>query len=614
MTEPASEPASEPAAVPAALPPTVRVLEDRLINQIAAGEVVERPASVVKELVENALDAGAHHLRLTLRGGGRDLIQVEDDGVGMGRQDAMLCVERHATSKLRSEKDLFAITTLGFRGEALPSIAAVSRFELTTRRASDRVGTRVVIDGGRMVDVRDAGCPAGTRLVVRSLFYNLPARRKFLRTERTESGHCHDTILSEVLTRPDVGIELFSDGRALIRSPASTDPTARAVALLGRDAEQLLPVSFTNEDLAGGLRATGLVSPPGVHRASARGSLWLYVNGRSVRDPLLRRAVLDAVRGLVPRGRYPLAILDVAVPPQRVDVNVHPAKSEVRFRDGRDVLRAVSEGLRTALASHGIHAHTLHAPRGVQRVPDAVPDSQAALPGLLPPAPSPPAPSPPAPSPSAPSPAPPPAPPPDSAPDLAATPQLARADSAPARLGAGPDASTRLRLVGQLGQRWLVCEHGQDLVLVDQRRAHAAAIRRGLAADPKPRPLLAPTLVELSPAACQRVASRSDLLSEIGVELESFGQGTLSLRALPAALRNADPVALVQHLGAALSPGATVDSLRRLLAAQAAVPLGQHLSPYEQRGLVDGLDLDQAGSYVRLDAAELERRLGRQGS
>ena len=589
----------------------VQILDDRLINQIAAGEVVERPGSVVKELVENALDAGGRHLRLTLRGGGRDLVQVEDDGAGMDRQDAMLCVERHATSKLRTEQDLFAIHTFGFRGEALPSIAAVSRFELTTRRADQEVGTRVVIDGGRLVDVRDAGCPPGTKIVVRSLFFNLPARRKFLRTEQTELAHCQDALLRQALVRPEVSVELFHDGRPLLRAQGGVDLAARAEALLGPEARDLVPVALEDAGVAGGLSARGLASPPGLGQASARDSLWLYVNGRAVRDPLLRRAVLDAFRGLVPKGRYPMVVLDLRVAPERVDVNVHPAKAEVRFRDAQDVARALSEGLREALTRQGIRPQALVGPRGVARQVPGLDAGQGLLPGLAPPVPPPPVSAPPVPPPvSAPVPSPvsSPAVPSPVSPPVSRPPLMVR-DEGPASPRPAPDAS--LRLVGLAGRRWLVCEQGPDLVLVDLAAAQAQVIGRALSQGMAPRPLLVPALIDVSPAEDAAVQAGQARLLALGLELEPFGGGTLRLSALPPALGAADPQRVALAAARALADGATESQLRTALARAGADPEGRPLSPYEQKGLVEGLDLSEPGLCLRLDGEELARRLGR---
>ena len=276
----------------------VRLLEDALIDQIAAGEVVERPASVVKELVENSLDAGAVTLRIRLEEGGRSLIRITDDGHGMDEHDAVLCLERHATSKIRSLEDLVHVRSLGFRGEAIPSIASVSRFELQTRRAEDPAGVKVSVEGGVLRGVSQVGCAPGTRVTVRSLFYNLPVRRAFLRTAPTELGHCLDAVVREILTRPQVDVLVSHGSHEVLRAPSAPDLHSRARALLGKVAEGLREVSFEDR----GIAVSGLISPVGVHQGSNRG-VHLYVNGRHVRDPVLRRALREAYQGIVPRGR-----------------------------------------------------------------------------------------------------------------------------------------------------------------------------------------------------------------------------------------------------------------------------------------------------------------------
>ena len=328
----------------------VRILDESLINKIAAGEVVERPASVVKELVENALDAGACELRVALRAGGRNLVRVVDNGSGMDRTDAMMCLERHATSKIKTDDDLFRVETLGFRGEAIPSIASVSKFELTTRTPARDVGTKIRVEGGKLLDVTDAGCAPGTQIDVGSLFFNVPARRKFLRSADTELGHCVEAVTRELLIRPAIDFELTHDERTLLRCPVG-DHRRRAVDLLGPHGEALVPVSFTR----GTLSVEGLVSPVGVHRQSAQGSSYLYVNGRFVRDLVMRRAVTQAYAGIVPKDRYPVVVLRVTIPPHDVDVNVHPAKTEVRFVSPYELQNAIAEGLRAALQEFGIH-------------------------------------------------------------------------------------------------------------------------------------------------------------------------------------------------------------------------------------------------------------------
>lgn len=324
---------------------SIRVLEDAVIDRIAAGEVVERPASVLKELLENALDAGARRLTVQLKRGGVALVRVIDDGVGMSRDDAMLCIERHATSKIRSSDDLVGVVTHGFRGEALPSIASVSRFELRTRRAEDAVGTRVMVDGGRLVGIKDVACPPGTDVSVRSLFHHVPARRKFLRTRQTELNHCVEAVHRAVMRRPGLDVTLRHDGRELLRAPATVDPAQRVRDLIGKDAAVLVPVSHE----AGEVSVTGLAGPVGTHRASRTGGTYLYVNDRFVRDPVLTRAVREAYRGLLPKGRHPVVVLSVTVPGDAVDVNVHPAKTEVRFRRPGAITHAVVDALSAAV-------------------------------------------------------------------------------------------------------------------------------------------------------------------------------------------------------------------------------------------------------------------------
>ena len=265
---------------------------------------MERPASVIKELVENAIDSGADVVRVEIKGGGRSLIRVSDNGCGMDRQDATLCIERHATSKIRSDEDLFAVSTLGFRGEALPSIAAVGRFELRTKPDGADAGTRISVEGGRLVDLSDVGCPKGTDIALRSIFFNIPARRKFLRTAGTELSHCLEAVTRQMLCHPEIDIEVVHDGRTVLRGPTTQSLADRAADLLGPHGRALVPVQHTE----GPLHVEALVSPVGVHRASSKGATYMYVNDRFVNDQVLRRAVREAYRGLVPKGRHPTVV------------------------------------------------------------------------------------------------------------------------------------------------------------------------------------------------------------------------------------------------------------------------------------------------------------------
>jgi len=336
----------------------IRVLPDHISNLIAAGEVVERPASVAKELIENAIDAGATRITVDIEGGGRRLLKITDDGEGMTRDDAVLAFERHATSKISRAEDLNAIGTLGFRGEALASIASVARVELVTRTEEVAAGTRVVIEGGRMRDVKDAAHPTGTTITVRDLFFNTPARRKFLRSEATESYHLTNLVTHYALAHPEISFTLTNNGRETIRVAAAKDLRERAYQIFGSQfLESLLQVSSATSGGADTFAPqiatiTGFVSAPRERRTS-RDAQFLFVNGRFVRDRLIGRALSEGYRSILPHGVYPVALLFIDVPLEEVDVNVHPAKTEVRFRRAAAVADSVREAVRTALASAG---------------------------------------------------------------------------------------------------------------------------------------------------------------------------------------------------------------------------------------------------------------------
>jgi DNA mismatch repair protein MutL len=328
----------------------IRVLPDHVANQIAAGEVVERPASVAKELVENAIDAGARRIVIDVESGGRRLLKVSDDGVGMVHDDAVLAFERHATSKITKSEDLTNIATLGFRGEALASIASVARVELTTKTEAASGATRVAIEGGKMRDVKDAAHPRGTTIAVRDLFFNVPARRKFLRSESTESFHLTNLVTHYALAHPEIAFTLTNNGREVLRVSPANDLRERAYQVFGAEfLENLLAVDGRQASIA---RVSGFVSAPRDRRTS-RDAQYLFVNGRFVRDRLITRALSEGYRAVLPHGVYPAALLFIEIPLEEVDVNVHPAKTEVRFRRAAAVADAVREAVRGALSSAG---------------------------------------------------------------------------------------------------------------------------------------------------------------------------------------------------------------------------------------------------------------------
>ncbi len=338
----------------------ISILPDNLANQIAAGEVVERPASVIKELVENAIDAGARRVRIEIELGGRRLMRVSDDGHGMVRDDAILAFERHATSKIRTLEDLGMIGTLGFRGEALASIASVAKVELVTKVAEDQAATRVVIEGGRLIDVKDAARDTGTTISVRDLFFNTPARRKFMRSEATENYHLAGIVTHYALAHPEIAFTMTNNGREVLSASPAKDLRERAFQIFGAGIlESLLPVAGGREYVA---KVSGFVSAPRERRTN-RDAQYFFVNQRFVRDKTIAGGLLEGYRSVLPHGVYPVAFLFVDVPVEEVDVNVHPAKTEVRFRRNEAVRDVIAEAVRTSLARAGI-------------VPEAVPEPE----------------------------------------------------------------------------------------------------------------------------------------------------------------------------------------------------------------------------------------------
>jgi DNA mismatch repair protein MutL len=594
----------------------VRLLDDALVNQIAAGEVVERPASIVKELLENSLDAGARTVGVQLVEGGRDLVRITDDGSGMDRADAILCIERHATSKIRSLDDLLSVGTLGFRGEALPSIASVSRFRLLTRPAASEVGTEVIIEGGALVGVSDAGAAAGTEIDVRDLFFNVPVRRRFLRGAQTELSHCVEAVVREALVRPDVDFTVLHEGREVLRAPRADDRASRAADLLGAHGRRLVPVDVVRD----GVRVSGLISPAGNHRATGTGALYLYVNGRFVRDAVVRRGVQEAYRGLVPQGRYPVVVLELELDPLKVDVNVHPSKTEVRFRDPSDVARAVADAIAAGLDGSGVpRPLPPKAPRAWR--PEAVSESLPLTRRVAPP--PPPAPvgrgpsgrRPPAPY------APIPAHPDDAPVSLVADspvvpslepPRLVRATSAIPR-GEWRD----LEPIGRLGDGLLLCAEGDDLVVVDLAAARArvvfARLRRVEGGGAQR--LLTPVIAELPRARVEAVAAHAAVLARRGLELEPFGPSEVVVRAVPASVLDANLVALVEDVadGLALAEAEPDDAVVLALAEHEPAP---EWSPSGLVGLLASLDESppvpgQRPIAARVDARELRARLRR---
>lgn len=347
----------------------IQILPDNLANQIAAGEVVERPASVIKELIENSIDAGAKRIQIDIELGGRRLMRVSDDGTGMLRDDAIMAFERHATSKIRSLDDLGAIATLGFRGEALASIASVAKVELLTKTEADAAATRVQIEGGRLIDVKDAARNTGTTIAVRDLFFNTPARRKFMRSEATENYHLTGIVTHYALAHPEIAVVLTNNGREVLRISPAKDLRERAFQIFGAGLiESLLPVGGGREFVA---KVSGFISAPRERRTN-RDSQYFFVNQRFVRDKTIAGGLLEGYRSVLPHGVYPVAFLFLDIPLEEIDVNVHPAKTEIRFRRGEAVKDVIAEAVRQALASAGIVTEQVQGNSPVEMVAEHV--------------------------------------------------------------------------------------------------------------------------------------------------------------------------------------------------------------------------------------------------
>jgi DNA mismatch repair protein MutL len=578
----------------AILPPIVQ-------GQIAAGEVIERPASVVKELVENALDAGASHIDVCLVQGGVERIAVRDDGEGMSAEDAVLAFSRHATSKLRLAEDLPGVPTLGFRGEALPSIAAAGAVRLVTRRADDVAAITVEADGTGARLAGPAGSAPGTTVEVRELFATTPARRKFLRTASTEVGHVVDLLTRLAVACPSTGFRLEHDGREVVSYPPVRGLRQRLAQVLGAErAGAMIEAKATGN----GMALTAFLGPPRESLATAR-LVWTFVAvggegeasvaRRWVRDRLLLRATLDGYESLLMRGRYPVAMLFLSAPPGEVDVNVHPAKLEVRFQRPA----AAHQLIRSALRSHLAAA--------MKAAPDAAAASMVAdaapaygEPSMRPAAWTPP-------------------------PMQPLRPNVAPTGPAAEQAGLwqpAPDGFAALRFVGQVFDGYLLCEGRGRVVLIDQHAAHERVrferLRRehvdgGVARDP----LLVPETIALPPAPLAALGERLGTLSAAGLEGEPFGPDTFLLRTVPRLLRGQDVGALVRAVadelvedGTAGSAERAVDAVLATLACHSAVRVGQRMEPGQVRSLLEAMDTVDVNAHCphgRPVAVELQR-------
>nr|BAL57483.1 DNA mismatch repair protein MutL [uncultured Chloroflexota bacterium] len=576
----------------------IRVLPPEVASQIAAGEVIERPVSVVKELIENALDAGAHQVQVRLLQAGRRLIEVVDDGCGIPPEELSLAVQRHATSKISCAEDLYSIHTLGFRGEALASIAAVSHLTITSRTAESEHGMRIRLEGGRVLGMESVGAPPGTLVRVEHLFYNLPARLKFLKTDLTER-RAIDVLLSRyALAYPQVRFTLKEGENLLLQTAGDGDRRAILAALYG--VEVARPLIEVQEE-EGGLRLSGFISPPGITRSNRR-EIAFFVNGRWVQDVPLATALLQAYHTLLMVGRYPLAFLFLEVPPQDVDVNVHPAKAEVRFREADRIFSFVQRAVRRALLTGATFP---------QLSPSLEPlPSSSTRPTSFPPE-------------------------WEIAHQALPEPQLPHPQPAEPLSRALPAFSglPLLRLIGQLANTYLLAEGPDGLYLIDQHAAHERILFEKFLNELREKrlnsqALLSPVVVTFPPHQATLLESQLPSLEHFGFEVIAFGPHTFQIRAIPALFATADPTAALRALVEDFEEDETPlqqEQEARLAARickRLAIKAGQDLSPAEQRALVEELERCQSPrtcphgrpTMIHLSVDLLERQFGRKGA
>ena len=562
----------------------IQVLAPEVAARIAAGEVVERPASVVKELVENALDGGATTVSVEVQTGGLDVVQVTDDGAGIAAEDTAHLFQRHATSKLRAAEDLAVVRTMGFRGEALFSLGAAAWVTLLTRRREETVGVYLEARNGRVIRSEPRGAPVGTTVTVRHLFRDLPARRKFLRSPQAELGRVQAVVASYVLAFPEVRFSLKSDKRQVLTSPGGGELADAALAVYGsQTAPALLPVAGGDEAIA----VDGLISPPDVHRVN-RSYISLFVNRRPIQSRSLVHAVAEAYRGMLPVGRYPVAVLRIQMPPEELDVNVHPAKAEVRFRQENVVYSVLQRTVRQALVALApVPAFDVIPSLPTSSTPMTSPYVNQAAPRR----------------PSAPS----------------------RADDDRPPSSQPPlQVLPRLRAVGQVQETYIVAEGPDGLYLIDQHAAHECVLYEQLreAASlqtPQSQGLLEPATVELTPQQEEAARMQGELLAQYGWQIEPFGERTVLLRAVPTILTTKEPAqALRDLLDSSLAETALPtwdDRVAATVACHGSVRAGMTLTVQEMTGMVQLLQTVKQPhtcphgrpTMLHLSASSLER-------
>jgi len=577
----------------------IKILPEILSNKIAAGEVVERPASVVKELVENSLDAGSTRIRIEIEKGGRALIRVSDNGSGMSHDDALLALERYATSKIYKDQDLFSIRTLGFRGEALPSIASVSRFVLVTRESASDVGTEIKVEGGKIKAVSEIGAPAGTMVSVKQLFYNTPARRKFLKSIGTEMSHIGDIVSSTAMGRPEIQFKLIHNNKTIKNWSPTTSPFERVIDVVGKDLETALhPIEFASN----GISISGWISSPQITRKTSRG-MFVYVNNRFVRDRIIQHALFQGYSQRLVKGQFPIAIIFIRVPFDQVDINVHPTKNEVRFGHQQQVHDAVKEAVARTLyetdhpgwrpAKFSGHAKSAN-PQQVSealgkefaikrvdaRLQDKVFADEVAVDNEA----------------------------------INISPQSITRGSQPATRDAQPEIRRSqahiwpqkrfrdLRMIGQFHNTYIVCESDEGLILLDQHAAHERILFEQLRSQSARarmavQQLLVPETVELGFREAHGLEKMIPELSTMGLDIEHFGGRTFVVKAVPASLSGRDVKPLIVEIAENMVTVGTSTDLRKaleqccvIMACHGAIRANHPLSEPQMKGLLEQLD------------------------
>ncbi len=546
---------------------TIRILPEKVASQIAAGEVIERPASVIRELIDNSIDAAADRISVGVERGGRGLMGVSDNGVGMSRDDLLLCLERHATSKIRTASDLGKISSFGFRGEAIPSMAAVSRMSITSLPRETILGNRVRIQGGKLLGIEEVGAAQGTTVEVRDLFFNVPARRKFLKTQRTEMNHIVDAVLRASMPFPGISFRLEESGKEILHLPTSTSSRLRLAHLLGKTVGQSV---LSGESRQNGLHIVVHVVPANFSLKRAD-RLFVYVNGRNIKDRFVTKAIMEGYGQRLMKGCYPQALVFIHIDPSQIDVNVHPTKQEIKFQNGRQVFRAVAAAVNEALRPDAALFSNAAPPIEPKRSSDSHPST----PQIFEPAES-----------------------------YASTKEPFSPTLAFKTARLAEDTRTP-QVIGQLGNMYILCQTHDGLLIIDQHAAHERILFESLkksvqSAGLEIQNLLMPHEMEFSLKEKGILLENGGNLARFGIELDHFGGNTFLLRAVPAMLKKVNWQALVSEIVSTLEEGgppeeiSAKDDALKIMACHGAIRTGQQLTLTEMTDLVrrlQGMDL-----------------------